>query len=314
MSIPEMPWGVTLWLDLWCVGIASGAFLNAFVINKLSSGKKENLFRLSVVTGLIFAFIGVILLLSHLGNILWFWHMFVTFRPQSVLSLGGWILTLWLTVAGVMAVAWIIEKYVNAKNTVRKINGVLSWVEFTLSILLITYGGVLIATTSQPLWANTLLLPSLFIGSALCTSMAWLIILGFILNWLYKKQIKPFNWLITRFTETEDYQVEGITISKLATSLAIYLMIEIVVLILFMVWLWVSAGPAFTQLVSGEMAVYFWAGLVIVGLVLPLLLLGVDRWKNKLARITPALLLSSATLAFVGGLILRAVLLVSAQL
>jgi hypothetical protein len=43
MSIPEMPWGVTLWLDLWCVGIASGAFLNAFVINKLSSGKKRKL-------------------------------------------------------------------------------------------------------------------------------------------------------------------------------------------------------------------------------------------------------------------------------
>ncbi|MDX9986049.1 MAG: hypothetical protein RBR99_01110 [Dehalococcoidales bacterium] len=78
MSISDMPWGITLWLDLWCVGIASGAFMNAFVIDKLSSGTQRNLFRFAVLSGLVFAFIGVILLLSHLGHILWFWHMFVT--------------------------------------------------------------------------------------------------------------------------------------------------------------------------------------------------------------------------------------------
>lgn len=314
MSISDMPWGITLWLDLWCVGIASGAFMNAFVIDKLSSGTQRNLFRFAVLSGLVFAFIGVILLLSHLGHILWFWHMFVTIRPQSVLSLGGWILSLWLAVAGIMAVLWVVEHYISNNILVKKINGVLSWVGFALSILLITYGGVLIATTNQPLWANTLLLPSLFIGSALCTSVAWLIILSYIVNWLGNKNIKPLDWLITRFTDSSDYTINNNVVARLIKALFVYLVIEIVILAAFMVWLWFTAESAFTQLVFGEMAVYFWAGLVALGLVLPLALLGINRCRNKLMQIPPALAISSAGLAFIGGLVLRAVLLVSAQL
>ncbi len=107
-----MAWGVTLWLDLWCVGIASCSFLAAFFLNKFGGNKQPNLFRLAVFTGIVFALTGVALLLSHLGHLWWFWHMFIIVRPESVLSLGGWILSLWLMVACIMAILWVAKFFI----------------------------------------------------------------------------------------------------------------------------------------------------------------------------------------------------------
>jgi formate-dependent nitrite reductase membrane component NrfD len=119
--------------------------------------------------------------------------MFIIVRPESVLSLGGWILSLWLMVACIMAILWVAKFFiVKMKNEgnkdvlierVDKLTGLLAWVGMVFSILLVTYGGVLIATTSQDLWANTLLLPSLFIGSAMCTGLGWLIMISYVANW-----------------------------------------------------------------------------------------------------------------------------------
>jgi formate-dependent nitrite reductase membrane component NrfD len=315
MSISEMPWGIKLWFDLWCVGIASGAFLTAFIIDRLSGGNQRNLFRLAVCTGLIFALVGVILLLSHLGHILWFWHMFVTFLPESVLSLGGWILTGWLTVSGIMVVLWIAEYYLKKqRELIQKVTGMLSWVGFVLSVLLITYGGVLIATSSRPLWADTLLLPSLFIGSAMCNGIGWLILISLIANWVTGSKVAPLHWFINQFFGSSDWRIDNEVIAKMIKALVVVLAAELVILVAFAAWLWAVAREAFTQLISGEMALYFWIGLVFIGLVAPLLMLLMNGSKGVANRMAAAVVAISATLAVAGGLILRAVLLVSAQI
>lgn len=322
MSISEMAWGVKLWFDLWFVGIASGAFLSAFLIDKFSGGKERNLFRLAVCTGFVFALIGVILLLSHLGHILWFWHMFVTFRPLSVLSMGGWILTGWLTVTGIMVVLWIARYFFQyMKDTdnssvlielVDKITSFLSWAGFILSILLVTYGGVLVATTNRSLWASTLLLPSFFIGSALCTAVAWLILASLLANWATgTRWLKGF---IKLFFGSADWKIDGQLMARMGRVLAVLLVAELVILAGFALWLWAVARTAFTQLVTGEMALYFWVGLVLIGLVAPLALLLANGQKGLASRMATSVVATSATLAVAGGLILRAVLLVSGQL
>jgi formate-dependent nitrite reductase membrane component NrfD len=324
MSISEMSWGITLWLDLWCVGIASSSFLVAFIINKMSGGQQRNLFRLAVVTGLVFAMIGVILLLSHLGHLLWFWHMFVVVLPQSVLSLGGWILTIWLTTAGIMTVAWIARYFFAIMKDegngsvlmelVDKINGALAWVGLVFSILLVTYGGVLIATTSRPLWADTMLLPSLFVISAMCNGIGWLIMASLMANWATGSNVGFLKWIIKVIFGSSDWSISKAVIGTLAKALMVFLVIELGILAAFMIWLAAAAPDAFAQLVSGQMAVFFWIGLVGIGLVVPLLILLVNGNRGVASRSAVALVASSAGLAFIGGLILRAVLLVSAQL
>lgn len=324
MSISEMPWGITLWFDLWCVGIASSSFLAAFIINKMSGGQQRNLFRLAVVTGTVFAMIGVILLLSHLGHLLWFWHMFVVVLPQSVLSLGGWILALWLTIAGIMTVLWIARYFFAGMKDqgngsvlmelVDKITGALAWAGLVFSILLITYGGVLIATSSRPIWADTMLLPSLFVGSAMCNGIGWLILASMAANWATGSNVGFLKWIIKVVFGSSDWKISKAVIATMARALMVFLIIELVLLAAFMVWLGMAAPDAFNQLISGQMAVFFWVGLVGIGLVVPLVILLANGSRGVASRSAVALVASSAGMAFIGGLILRAVLLVSGQI
>jgi formate-dependent nitrite reductase membrane component NrfD len=322
MNLSEMAWGVTLWLDLWCVGIASTSFLAAFFLNKFGGNKQPNLFRLAVFTGILFALTGVALLLSHLGHLWWFWHMFIIVRPESVLSLGGWILSLWLMVAFVIAILWVAKFFIvkmkdeGNKSVLlelsEKMVSLLGWVGMVFSILLVSYGGVLIATTSQPLWANTLLLPSLFIGSAMCTGLAWLILISFVANWATGK--RPFAGIIKFLFGASDWKIENEVFTKLTRALAVTLGATLVILSAFIVWLLVSAPDAVAVLLTGEMAGYFWGGLVGFGLVLPFAML-LYTWKRSIAGSSTKLIIAASTfMAFAGGLILRAVILVGGQL
>jgi formate-dependent nitrite reductase membrane component NrfD len=279
MNLSEMAWGVTLWFDLWAVGIASASFMAAFLINKLSGGAQRNLFRLAVYSGIVFALIGVTLLLSHLGHILWFWHMFVIVRPESVLSLGGWILSGWLTVAGVTAVLWVAKYFFNnLKDEGNK----------------------------------SVLLASLFIGSAMCTGLAWLILASYIANW-----VTGMRWLggiLKILFGSSDWKINSETINKLARTLVITLAVTLVILVVFVLWLSMAAPDAAAVLLNGEMAGFFWGGLVAFGLVLPFVMLlltwkrGVNNFSDK------ALVTASAFMAFAGGLVLRAVILIGGQL
>ncbi len=322
MNISEMAWGVTLWFDLWCCGIASASFLTAFVINKLCKGTQNILMRAATYTGIVFALTGVILLLSHLGHIEWFWHMFVIVRPESVLSLGGWILSFWLMVTCIMAILWVAKFFFNKLKSegnksvllelCDKLTGILSWVGMVFSILLISYGGVLIATTSQPLWSDTLLMPAIFVGSAMCTGIGWLILVSFIMN-----KISGASWMrgiSNLLFGTTDITIDKEIISKMVKTLVIALAATLVILIAFLIWLGIAAPAAFSQLATGEMALYFWVGLVFIGLVAPLAILLFNGNKGVASRMAVAMVASSAGLALIGGLILRAVLLVSAQL
>jgi formate-dependent nitrite reductase membrane component NrfD len=315
MNISEMTWGIKLWFDLWVVGMASGAFLVAFIINRLSGGKQANLFRTAVCTGLILALIGVLLLLSHLGHILWFWHLFVAFRPVSVLSMGGWILTGWLTVAGIMVVLWIAENYLKkAKSAIQKITGALSWLGMVLSVLLISYGGVLIATTNQPLWASTLLLPAVFVGSALCTGAAWLVLCSLLANGITGGKGAFMNWFLRQFFGAADWKIDVAVINRLAKVLLAFLVAELVIVAAFVAWGWSAAPDSFKVMVTGEMAVYFWVGMVVIGLAAPLALLLFTGSKSVANRMAGSVVAASSLLAVLGGLILRAVILISAQL
>lgn len=318
MNIGGMEWGVTLWIDLWAAGMAGGAFLTAFLADKFSGGKLKNLFKLAVCTGIILALIGVALLLSHLGNILWFWHMFVTFRPESVLSLGGWILSGWLTVAGVMVVLWIISHYARGlKPLADKATSILSWAGFVLSILLMSYTGVLIASTTQPFWSVTPLLPAVFVVSAVTSGVAWLIVVSLLVNWLNRTSIRPYHWFIEQFFDTSGWQIDSDAISKLAKALVIAVVIELVVIGAFMLWLSASGSPAATDglalLTGGELSLWFWVGLIAAGLLAPFVMLVMNWKKDYSAGILASITFSSAGLVVLGGLLVRALMLIAGQ-
>jgi polysulfide reductase chain C len=223
--------------------------------------------------------IGTILLIVDLGNQLDFWHLVVRFYALSPMSVGTWLLILWAIVAVALLALWLAESGLGILGFLRPLLGltkVLSWIAFVLSPLLITYTGVLLSTTNTALWA-TILLPVLFVVSAVATGLAATLLVATLLG-------------------------EEIP-AKLGQASTILEGLEVLALIAFLI-----VAPA-GVLVSGTLALWFWLGVIVVGMLVPTVL-ELLTWKTS-----PRLAVLAATVGILlGGLVLRAVIVVGGQI
>lgn len=288
-----MTWGAPIWIYLWLVGMAGGVYFAAFLADRFSGGGNRQLLRLAVYLGIPLAIIGMLLLIIDLGNPLRFWQLFTQFKVVSPMSFGVWILTGWVVFAAILAVLW------NRKS----ITGVVSWIGLLLSMALMIYTGVLLAVSSQPMWESTALLPSLFVASAISTGVALLVIASLIVN--------------ARSWEGSYWRISNKMIRRLAKAGAIVILVESAVLVGYAIWLGTSAAPgageALRLLTTGDLAVLFWVGVVLLALLLPL---GLDlfNWGKKTTTgATRFALVTSSVCVLLGGLILRAVIVIGGQ-
>jgi len=287
MEVTTTVWEWPIFIDLWAAGVAGGGYFAAFLIDRLTGRRYKHLVRIATWVGVPLATLGVLLLILDLGNQLWFWHLIIKFAPFSVMffpgapmSVGTYVLTLWIICGVCQLILWLAEDGVPgfvALRSLAPLTGILGWISFVLSPLLIAYTGVLISATSIPLWA-TVLLPALFVASAAFTGTA---AVRFVANLLGKAVPEEFG--------------------KASLILA---GLQALALILFLI-----AVPA-GVLLAGAMALWFWLGVVVVGLLAPAALdyLGL---RAKGSRVV-AMLSSVCVLA--GGMILRAVLVIGGQM
>ena len=315
-----MTWSWAIYLYLWMAGMAGGAYFAAFLAMRFTSLAGKKLLKLATCVGIPLAVIGVILLVVELGQPLRFWHLFTQFDVLSPMSMGTWILLLWVGIAVIMAILWWAESRLSietAGSMGMLING-LGWIEVILSVLLIAYTGVLLAVSSQPLWASTALLPALFVASAVSTGVAILIICALVLNAVNKGAFFELKLAINQITGSTDWSIPNRIIGRLAEVDAIVIIIELAVLIGYAIWLATSsmtgAGDALGLLTTGTLAVPFWLGVVLVALLIPLGL-EITNWGKELKRkaVLGAITASSACVVL-GGLVLRAVIVVGGQL
>jgi len=289
MDAQALAWGWPIWLYLFLAGVAGGGFFAAFLINLFTRGKQKALLQIATWIGLPLVLLGVLLLVLDLGNQLNAWHLFVRFLPVSPMSLGSWILLLWAIIAVILIALWFAEAFEQGEETnglfarvaswlrpFLPIAGVLAWIELVLSVLLITYTGVLLSTTSRELW-STILLPVLFVVSATSTGMAATLLVAVLLG----REIPP----------------------KLGQAAAILEVFEVLALIAFLIV--VPAGV----LISGPLGLFFWIGVVGIGILVPFLL-EVTTWRTS----STALVLSMTFSVLLGGLVLRAVIVVGGQI
>ena len=226
----------------------------------------------------------------------------------------------WVFAAVIMAVLWWAERLLSEEATrnLQQIIGLLSWIALVCSVLLIAYTGVLLAVSTQPLWAGTVLLPCLFVASAISTGVAILIITALIATAITKGGWTELKLAINQFTGATDWTISNRTIERLAEADAIVILIELAALIGYVIWLSTSAmvgtGEALKLLTIGTLAAPFWIGVVLLALLIPL---GLDflNWRKRLETkvISRAIILSSVCV-ILGGLVLRAVITIGGQM
>lgn len=284
-------WSSPIWLYLWLAGMAGGAYFAAFLVDRFSHGAHKPLLRLATYLGIPIAVVGLILLVIDLGHPLRFWHLLARFDLVSPMSVGSWILLFWVGAAVILVILWWAESRVRAD--LGRATEIISWMELVFSAFLMAYTGVLLSASSQSMWAGTWLVPVLFVVSAVSTGVALLVLTPLI---------------------TGNKAIPRETIMRLGEADAVLIFLELAVLVLFGIWLGASAMDSLKLLTVGTLAAPFWAGIIAFGLLIPLSLELVNWGKRLEARVMLRIAIASSICVILGGLILRAVIVVGGQI
>ncbi len=313
-------WNIPIWLYLWMAGMAGGAYFAAFLVDRFTGGSNKALLRLATYVGIPLAVIGVMLLVVDLGQPLRFWHLFTQFKLISPMSMGTWILLIWVNIAVIMAILWWFENRLTEETakSLRQLTGFLGWVDLVFAALLIAYTGVLLAVSNQPLWSSTVLLPALFTASAISTGLALLILVTVAANAITKGTLVELRIAISKIFGSTDWTVPNRIVARLAEADVIVIFIEIAILVGYAIWLAVSgvmgAGESLRLLVAGALAIPFWAGVVFLALLIPVSL-DIASWGKEIES-KPVLrtILASSACVILGGLVLRAIIIIGGQM
>ncbi len=315
-----MAWSAPIWIYLWMAGMAGGTYLAAFLAERFTGVADRKLLRLATYVGVPLAVIGVLLLVVDLGQPIRFWHLFTQFKVISPMSMGTWVLLIWVAIAIIMIILWWVEKRLTEEvaRSLRRTIGRLAWINIIFSVLLIAYTGVLLAVSNQPLWASTVLLPPLFVISAVSTGVALLVLAAIASNALSRGSLVELRMVANQLFGTTDWTIPNKMVERLAEADVIVIVIELIVLVGYAIWMAISsmagAGEALGILTTGVLAAPFWAGVVFLALLIPLGL-EIRNWGKEISsKSVSRALVASSTCVILGGLVLRAVITIGGQL
>jgi protein NrfD len=284
-------WG---WLIVWYFffgGLAGGCYFIAVLIDLFGRPEDRGLARLGYYIALPSLIISAILLTLDLGRPARFWHMLIAsntyqllFKPWSPMSVGSWalfIFGIFSLLAFLSARAedgrllWPAAKSLRPPGA---LGSIVAMIGGLFGFFVAGYTGVLLAVTNRPIWSDTPLLGMLFVVSAASISAALMILL----------------------THKSGRTTPGLNALHRLDSWVVAL--EFVVLIALMI----SLGPVFRAWLNAWGLLLFF-GVIGLGMLLPLALYWRRQWLGDL-NVTAA-----AASVLVGGLILRLVIVFSAQ-
>ena len=287
--MPESAWGWLIISYLFLAGAGSGAFLAAVACDLLAPDWSKALARAGSIASGPLVIVGTACLVFDLEAGFWqpWRQIYLLSNLTSMISWGVIILSAFIPVALLYAAALNEISFVGryAKKYVRHL-------EIIGSILAVStagYTGVLIAVVNGvPFW-NTPVMPVLFMASAMSTGLAVAMIGAAIID------ISTIR-----------------TLSNFALGHVIFLAIEAVVLMMFILMSLtrsVEAAASANILLSGFLSPYFWALVVMVGILVPFLLSIVEYLEY--GEMSKYLVVAADLCVLVGGMSLRALIIFS---
>lgn len=155
-------------------GVSSGAFVLGALL-EAGGAKRQRLARTAQIVSFATMLPCPLFLIDDLGKPSRFHHMLRIFKPSSPMNLGSWALTLHGLFATLAAARQLAEadKLPLGGALLRAVPGrPLAVGGFPTALTLGGYTGVLLGTTSVPVWSTSPLLGGLFMASALNTGVA----------------------------------------------------------------------------------------------------------------------------------------------
>ncbi|MEE9532926.1 MAG: NrfD/PsrC family molybdoenzyme membrane anchor subunit [Acidimicrobiia bacterium] len=311
----ELTWGMPVILYLFLAGLGAGIVtVSSSVLLRGGGGGfgggHFTLARYGALIGPIPVIVGTGFIVLELGRPFRALNLFKVIN-LSPMSVGSWLLLLFIFLSIFYALAFLptfmpqFERLSNRLDPVRK---ALAWVNVPLGISVAVYTGILLgAMPSRPLW-NSPILALLFMISALSTGVATIILVRTIFHRkgsdsAVEQQFHDSAYLLT----ATDVMLIGF---------------ELMVIFLFVMFAHLTIGnvkyAVSVILPGGEMALIFWVGVVLVGLLMPALV--------ELVYVVPKLLyhrdyaapkgveIVVSTAVLIGGFMLRYVIVIAGQI
>lgn len=260
----QSKWGASFHIPWYLfLGGMSGGILIVAASAVLLGGKSpryQALAGFSALLNLPFMVIGGLALTFHLGKPErgFFFPLYMT-NHKSWLLIGGWVIGVFVPLSFAVAASW----YYDIRRSVRV---ALAVVAIPVGVSMCFYTGILLSEAKfVPLWAGQFI-PVLFLLSGLSTGLAACAINAYVVKFL-------------PFPERARVRIQDVGLEKTAPMLG---HIDFVVLILELIWLLLfiaalnKGGPghrlAAFMLTKGDLAAWFWGGVVVVGMLIPLAL------------------------------------------
>jgi formate-dependent nitrite reductase membrane component NrfD len=256
-------WGWEIALYFFSEGISSGSYILATMADLFGSGRYASLIRNARYISLAALLPCPPLLIADLGRPERFHHMLRIFKPHSPMNMGSWALSGFSGPVGLLALTEFAELQRFPTRAV-------SLAGLPFAFFMLAYPGVLLATTSIPVWARTRFLGALLGASSMATAAGALAIAA---------ALDPKS---DERTREAIHRIENVTNIAEAVALSAYVY---------------SAGPAARPLTRGRYATMFRMGAFVLGIGLPALVAVTRRKPGRAATIGSGLLSLAGALA-----------------
>jgi formate-dependent nitrite reductase membrane component NrfD len=312
-------WSWEIPLYLFVGGIVAGLMiLGGVALLRLARGEDpKSYFSLHApLAAFMLLNVGMLALLLDLAHKLYVWAVYLTLQPAAPMSWGSWVLLMVypLLLASALirlpeAWPWLAQRlpqlarWSDALLASRRMLRLLAWANIVLGVALGVYTGILLSTmVARPLW-NVAILGPLFLVSGLSAGAALLHLLAQLLRPTRPAPQGLLLGALGALIQPLGREPPAKTTADALVRADIgFLTVELLMLGLLLVGLLTSTAShaaAFDLLMRGGFAFAFWGVLVVLGILVPLALQGLELAHRIPHTIVPALLV------LVGGFTLR---------
>lgn len=319
-------WGWEIPVYLFVGGVVAGMMILAGVaMMRIAKGEDPKGF-FSIQTpllGFMLLNVGMFALFLDLAHKLYVWAVYLTFEPLSPMSWGSWVL---LVVYGVLLVSalirlpdawpWLGRRVPQLQRLSDYIVGrprlitALGWINVVLGVLLGIYTGILLNTmVARPLW-NTAILGPLFLVSGLSAAAATVHLATRIFPGRPAPDDLIGGALASMVQPLGAQPPDKRTIDSIVRADLGFLAAELLLIGLLLIGLMTASAAhadAARLLLGGPYTLIFWAGVVLVGIVVPLALQALELGHRIPHTVVPAVLVLA------GGFALRWVMVNAGQ-
>ena len=212
----ELHWGLLVVIYPYLTGLVAGAFILASLVKIFNVKELQPTYRMSLLTALAFLIVAPLPLLAHLGHPEKSFEIFLTPNKNSAMALFGFVYT-WYLMAVLLLELWFdyrrdiiiwaksekgilkwVHKFVSlfskdiseeASKFDKKAVKIITVIGIPSAFLLHGYVGFIFGSIKANPWWSSVLMPIVFLFSAIVSGIALILILYMIIMPIRKKEI-----------------------------------------------------------------------------------------------------------------------------